>query len=64
MIELAVLTPPVGSNLFVLSAITKGEVPLGEAAWATVTYWVAILAFVVLITIFPQIVTFLPKLLF
>ncbi|CAH1655112.1 TRAP transporter large permease [Hyphomicrobiales bacterium] len=64
MIELAMLTPPVGSNLFVLSAITKGEVSLGQAAWAASPYWITILLFIAVITVFPDIVLFLPRLLF
>jgi C4-dicarboxylate transporter DctM subunit len=61
LIEIGMLTPPVGINLFVLTAITQGEVSLGEAAKATVPYWLALLAGVVIFSIFPQLVLFLPK---
>jgi tripartite ATP-independent transporter DctM subunit len=61
MIEIGMLTPPVGMNLFVLVGVTKGEVPLGEAARAAMPYWVAMLFGVVILTVFPGIATWLPQ---
>jgi tripartite ATP-independent transporter DctM subunit len=62
MIEIGMLTPPVGMNLFVLVGITDNEVGLGEAARASTPYWVALLIGVVLLTMFPAIATWLPAL--
>jgi TRAP-type C4-dicarboxylate transport system permease large subunit len=62
MIEIAVITPPVGLNLYVLLAITKQEVTLGEASRTTVPYWIILLGFVVIMNLFPAIVLYLPGL--
>jgi len=55
LVEIGMLTPPVGMNLFVLSAITRNEVGLGEAASASVPYWLILLGSVGLLTVFPDI---------
>ncbi len=62
MIEVGMLTPPVGMNLFVLVGITHGEVKLAEAAKAALPYWLALLLGVLLLCLFPGIATWLPKL--
>jgi tripartite ATP-independent transporter DctM subunit len=64
MIEVGMLTPPVGMNLFVLVGITGGEVRLGEAALAALPYWIALLVGVALLCLFPGIATWLPSLAF
>ena len=55
LIEVGMLTPPVGMNLFVLTAITNNEVTLGEAAKASIPYWLLLLFGVLVLTIFPGI---------
>jgi tripartite ATP-independent transporter DctM subunit len=60
MIEVGMLTPPVGMNLFVLVGITGGEVKLAEAATAALPYWLALLLGVFLLCLFPGIATWLP----
>ena len=55
------ITPPVGLDLFVASAITK--VPLEKVMHATLPYLFALLASLLLLTVFPQIITILPSLL-
>jgi C4-dicarboxylate transporter DctM subunit len=64
LIEIAAITPPVGVNLYVLLAITEGEVALPEAALATVPYWLLLLLGVALITLVPDIALLLPTLVF
>jgi len=64
MIEIGQVTPPVGLNLSVLTAITEGEVSLGETAIATIPYWIILLLAVGLLSLFPQIALLLPELLF
>ena len=59
--EIGLLTPPLGVNLFVMMAITKGKVTLGEAARACLPYWLLMLILLALITVVPQIVMFLPN---
>ncbi|MCB1464084.1 MAG: TRAP transporter large permease subunit [Nitratireductor sp.] len=60
LIEIGMLTPPVGMNIFVLVGVAKGEVKLGEAAVAALPYWLILLALIGLIIAMPRIVTFLP----
>ncbi|MEQ8345221.1 MAG: TRAP transporter large permease [Sneathiellaceae bacterium] len=61
MIEIGMITPPVGVNLYVLAAITRQAVPLGDIAKAAFPYWVALLAGTFLLTLFPGIATWLPR---
>jgi len=63
MIEIGQVTPPVGLNLSVLVSVTREDVSLGDAALATVPYWLLLLAGVVLLTASPHIALFLPELL-
>lgn len=63
LIEIGQVTPPVGLNLSVLVSVTKEKVSLGEAAVATVPYWLILLAGILLLTAMPQIALFLPSLL-
>ncbi len=62
MIEIGQVTPPVGLNLSVLVTVTREEVSLGEAAMATVPYWLILLLGVAILTAGPQIALFLPGL--
>ena len=64
MIEIGQVTPPVGLNLSVLSAITNNEVSLGRVAIATIPYWLILLLSVVILTFFPIIALYLPELVF
>ncbi|MDA0275083.1 MAG: TRAP transporter large permease subunit, partial [Proteobacteria bacterium] len=57
------LTPPVGLNLSVLTVITGNEIPLGRVAVAATPYWLILLLAIVILTVFPSIATFLPKIL-
>lgn len=54
------ITPPVGLDLFVASAITK--VPIERVFKATMPFLLALLADLVVLTLFPQIILFLPNL--
>ncbi|MEM6985279.1 MAG: TRAP transporter large permease [Pseudomonadota bacterium] len=60
MIEIGQVTPPVGLNLSVLVSVTKEDVSLGDAALATVPYWLILLLGVAILTALPQIALFLP----
>lgn len=61
VIEIGLLTPPLGINLFVVMAVSRNEITLGEAALACMPYWLLMLAALALITVAPQIVLFLPQ---
>jgi tripartite ATP-independent transporter DctM subunit len=62
MIEVGMLTPPVGMNLFVLVGISKGKVNLGDAAHGALPFWLLLLLGVLLLTWLPGIATWLPGL--
>lgn len=62
MIEIGMITPPVGVNLYVLAAITHNELTLAEIAIATVPFWILMLGGTVLLVLFPEIALFLPSL--
>ena len=64
MIEVGMLTPPVGMNLFVLVGITGGEVTLGEAARAALPYWLALIAGLGIMCLVPGLALWLPALAF
>jgi tripartite ATP-independent transporter DctM subunit len=61
VIEIGLLTPPLGINLFVVMAISRNEVTLGEAALACLPYWLLMLALLAFISVFPGVVLFLPQ---
>ena len=60
LIEIGQVTPPVGLNLSVLVSVTRDNVTLGEVAKAALPYWLILLAGIVILTIAPEIVLFLP----
>jgi C4-dicarboxylate transporter, DctM subunit len=64
MIEIGMLTPPVGMNLFVLVGITNREVTLEEAARASIPFWLVLLLAVLILVVFPGIATWLPSISF
>ncbi len=63
LIEIGQVTPPVGLNLSVLVSVTKEKVSLGEAAVATIPYWLILLVGIAFLAVLPQIALFLPTLL-
>lgn len=62
MAELAQITPPVGFNLFILQDLTKASI--GRIIMACVPFFFLMCLGVVLITVFPEIVLWLPDYLF
>ena len=58
LIEIAEITPPVGFNLFVLQSMTG--IDSNRIARATLPFFGCLLLGIVLITVFPAIVTALP----
>jgi C4-dicarboxylate transporter, DctM subunit len=59
VVEMAQITPPVGFNLFVLQGMTGKNI--FYVAKAAFPFFLIMIIAVVLITIFPQIVTYLPN---
>ena len=60
LVEIAEVTPPVGFNLFVLQNMTGRDSNL--IAKAAIPFFICLVVCIALITLFPQIVTFLPDL--
>ncbi|MBM3371928.1 MAG: TRAP transporter large permease [Betaproteobacteria bacterium] len=56
--ELALMSPPVGLNLFVISNISR--IPLAEVLKGTITFFIIMLAMLLLVTYVPIISTWLP----
>ena len=61
-LEIGMVTPPVGLNLFVTVGITK--MSIGEVIRAALPWLSILLAFLAFITYVPQVVLWLPNLLF
>ena len=59
LIEIAEVTPPVGFNLFVLQNMTG--IDSNRIAKVTMPFFVCMLIGIVLITVFPSIVTSVPN---
>lgn len=60
LVEIAEVTPPVGFNLFVLQNMTGKD--SNTIARAAIPFFGCLVVAIVLVTVFPQIVTFLPDL--
>jgi tripartite ATP-independent transporter DctM subunit len=61
-IETGLLTPPFGILVFTVRAALPHEgASVGEIFRASVPYWIALLAVIVSIAVFPQIATWLPE---
>jgi TRAP-type C4-dicarboxylate transport system permease large subunit len=60
MVELGLITPPVGMVLFVLRGVS-GEVPLKEIAVGALPFVAVILAFVAIMFAFPEFIAWLPS---
>ena len=61
LVEIAEVTPPVGFNLFVLQNMTGKD--SNTIAKAAIPFFICVVVCIVLITVFPQIVTILPDVL-
>ena len=59
VVEMAQITPPVGFNLFVIQGLTGMNIM--RVAAAAVPFFILLVVALVLITVFPQIVTVLPN---
>ncbi len=64
MIEIGMLTPPVGVNLFVMLSIARQQVTMNELGRECLPYWAMLLIGTALLTLFPGIVLLLPRLLY
>ena len=61
MLNIGMITPPVGINVYVTAGVAK-DVPLMTIFRGVVPYWIAMIACAIILIIFPEIATFLPSL--
>lgn len=61
-IELALLSPPIGLNLFIMANVTRR--PVGEVIKGTLPFFLLMLVLLIVITYVPIITTFLPDMVF
>jgi C4-dicarboxylate transporter, DctM subunit len=61
MCELGLITPPVGMNLFVVHGVRPDNGTIKDVMWGALPYAIIIVIFTGLITMIPQIVTWLPS---
>lgn len=59
MIQLAQITPPVGFNLFVINGLIEDDI--GKIAIAALPFFIMLLAVTAVLTVFPDVVLFLPR---
>lgn len=61
--EMSLITPPVGVNVFVLSGVAK-DIPMYTIFRGILPFWLAMMFFIIILIIFPDLVTFLPNKIF
>lgn len=59
--EIAVLTPPVGLNLYVIQGISRGSITISEVIYGSLPFVGSMLVLIALLIAMPEIATFLPK---
>lgn len=60
MLEMALITPPVGVNVFIIKGVAK-DVPMYTIFRGIWPFWIAMLVSLIILSIFPQIALFLPN---
>ena len=60
MVELGLITPPVGMNLFVLQAM-RPDLKYKELIYGCLPFIAVLIAIIFLMAVFPELVTFLPR---
>ncbi|MFC2008904.1 TRAP transporter large permease subunit [Chloroflexota bacterium] len=61
MVNLGQITPPIGMNVFAMSALAP-DVPMYTIFRGVLPFWGAFLIFIIILVLFPQISLFLPNL--
>jgi len=61
VVEIALITPPVGMNVYVIWGISR-EVPMEDIFKGIMPFLMALVIFITILLVFPQIVLFLPGL--
>lgn len=61
MLNIGLVTPPVGVNVYITAGVAK-DVPLTTIFRGVIPLWIAMIVLAILLVAFPQIATFLPNL--
>jgi TRAP-type C4-dicarboxylate transport system permease large subunit len=59
--EIAVLTPPVGLNLYVIQGISRGTIPIGDVIKGSLPFLACMAVLIALVIAFPAIALWLPS---
>ena len=60
VLEMGLISPPVGVNVFVVKAIAE-DVPMSEIFIGILPFWLAMVVCLAILIAFPQIALFLPN---
>jgi len=60
VLEMSLISPPLGLNVFVVKGIAPG-VPMGEIFRGIIPFWIAMLVCAALLILFPDLALFLPN---
>jgi TRAP-type C4-dicarboxylate transport system permease large subunit len=60
MSEIALVTPPIGANVFVMRRVAP-DVPMGEIFMGVLPFVIGEMVIVALLVMFPEIATWLPS---
>lgn len=63
MCEIALITPPVGMNLYVVQAV-RARGSISEVIYGVIPFLLCMLALLTLMTAFPEVITWLPRTMF
>jgi C4-dicarboxylate transporter, DctM subunit len=59
--EIAVLTPPVGLNLYVIQGISRGTIAIGEVITGCLPFIASMVVLIALLIAMPETATWLPN---
>jgi C4-dicarboxylate transporter DctM subunit len=59
--EMALITPPIGINLFIIQTVGGRNIPLTQVALGAAPYVIAIWILLIVLLIFPQLALWLPS---
>ena len=59
--EIAVLTPPVGLNLYVIQGISRGTIPIGDVIKGCLPFLACMVLLIALVIVMPEIALWLPS---
>lgn len=60
VLEMGMISPPVGINVFVVKSIAP-RVPMAQIFWGIIPFWFAMLAMIILLIMFPKLALYLPE---